>query len=434
MAAHAPAVENTLAGEFLRAYPGEAARVVEAWTPADLVDLFARGPADPLAGLFSHLTDDVAQHVIEIVPPDRAADVIARIDPGRSAVLAARLTPARRDALLSQLPPAAAAEVRELMRYPPDSAGALMDVRVLTAHPETSAASVLERVRGTAGPGTEVLVVEDTGTLAGTLAIEDLALAAPDTPARALLRRTPARVQALAPREDVVDLLSKLKVANLPVVDAHDRVVGMIRHSALVRAAEEEASADIQTMVGVSAEERALSPMSFAVRKRLPWLQINLVTAFLAAAVVGLFEETIARFTALAVLLPVVAGQSGNTGAQALAVTMRGLVLREIRLRHWRHVVVKEAFVGFVNGVGVATTTSAAVYLWSRSWGLAAVIGTSMVISMLCAGMAGAAVPMGLVAARQDPAQSSSIILTTVTDVVGFFSFLGIATLLAASL
>jgi magnesium transporter len=198
--------------------------------------------------------------------------------------------------------------------------------------------------------------------------------------------------------------------------------------------AEEEASADMQTMVGASADERALSPVGFAVRKRLPWLEINLVTAFLAAAVVGLFEETIAGNTFLAVLLPVVAGQSGNTGAQALAVTMRGLALREVRLRHWARVLVKEGGVALLNGIGVAVTTSIAVYVWSDSQGLAAVIGLSMVISMVCAGLAGAAVPMGLVAVRQDPAQSSSIILTTITDVVGFFSFLGIATLLAARL
>jgi len=199
-------------------------------------------------------------------------------------------------------------------------------------------------------------------------------------------------------------------------------------------AAQEEASANAVTMVGAGEDERALSSPLFAIRKRLPWLQINLLTAFLAAAVVGLFEETIAKVTALAVLLPVVAGQSGNTGAQALAVTMRGLALREVRTRHWLRVAAKEAVAGLGNGCAVALTTSAAVYLWSRSAGLALVIGVSMILSMFLAGLAGAAIPMLLAALRQDPAQSSSIILTTVTDVAGFFSFLGIATLLAAML
>jgi magnesium transporter len=187
-------------------------------------------------------------------------------------------------------------------------------------------------------------------------------------------------------------------------------------------------------MVGVSREERALSSVGFAVRKRLPWLQINLATAFLAAAVVGLFEATIAQFTALAVLLPVVAGQSGNTGAQALAVTMRGLTLHEISLREWLRVVVKESSVGMLNGVAVAVVTMAGVYLWSGSSGLSLVIGVAMVLSMTIAGIAGAGVPLVLRALGQDPAQSSSIVLTTVTDVMGFLSFLGLASAFSAVL
>ena len=174
--------------------------------------------------------------------------------------------------------------------------------------------------------------------------------------------------------------------------------------------------------------QRALSKVSFAIRKRLPWLQINLATAFLAASVVGVFEDTISQFTALAVLLPVVAGQSGNTGAQALAVVLRGLALREITLRHWPQVVTKEFVAGLVNGLGVALVTCAGVYVWSGSPGLVFVIGLAMVLSMAIAGVAGAMIPVLLARIGQDPAQSSSIVLTTVTDVFGFFSFLGLAT------
>jgi magnesium transporter len=182
-------------------------------------------------------------------------------------------------------------------------------------------------------------------------------------------------------------------------------------------------------MVVVSRDERALSTPLVAMRKRLPWLNINLLTAFLAAAVVGLFENTIAQFTALAVLLPVVAGQSGNTGAQALAVIMRGLALREIRVRHWQRVLVKEVLAGALNGVAIAIVTALGVLLWSDSAGLALVIGVAMVVSMALAGLAGAAIPLLLTRFGQDPAQSASIILTTVTDIVGFLSFLGLATL-----
>jgi magnesium transporter len=170
------------------------------------------------------------------------------------------------------------------------------------------------------------------------------------------------------------------------------------------------------------------------VKKRLPWLQINLLTAFLAAAVVGMFESTIAQYTALAILLPIAAGQSGNTGAQALAVTMRGLTLREITVRHWWQVMRKEAGAALINGIAIAITCGAGIYLWSRSTGLALIIALAMISSMLIAAVAGALVPIMLKRMGQDPALSSSIILTTVTDIAGFMSFLGIASLLSGML
>ena len=241
-------------------------------------------------------------------------------------------------------------------------------------------------------------------------------------------------VTAIAPREEVVDILERHRLTDLPVVDAEERLIGVVRYRNLVAAAEDEATVAIQTMVGVSKDERALSKVSFAVRKRLPWLHINLATAFLAAAVVGLFENTIAQYTALAILLPVVAGQSGNTGAQALAVTMRGLALREIRARQWPRVVFKEMSAGFWNGIAIAATTSLGVWIWSDSAGLAGIIGVSMILSMVIAGIFGAAIPLVLTAIGQDPAHSSSIVLSTITDVAGFFSFLGIATLFSAFL
>ena len=217
-------------------------------------------------------------------------------------------------------------------------------------------------------------------------------------------------------------------------LDSEGVLLGIIRYGELLSALQETASLDAQTMVGVSKEERATSSSWFAIRKRMPWLQVNLLTAFLAAAVVGVFEETIATVTALAVLLPVVAGQSGNAGSQALAVTMRGLALREIRVGQWMRVLIKEVNTGFWNGVSTAVTCGIAVYFWSGQIALVLVITTSMIIAMVMAGMAGALVPIGLKRLGQDPAVASSIILTTVTDIAGFLSFLGIATLLMGML
>jgi magnesium transporter len=202
----------------------------------------------------------------------------------------------------------------------------------------------------------------------------------------------------------------------------------------VISATKEEITENMQAMFGAGREEQALSKVSLAVRKRLPWLQVNLATAFLASLVVGFFEDTIAKITILAVFLPVVAGQSGNTGSQALAVTMRGLALKEIRISQWFKVARKEIMVGFFNGIAVSLTTGIIVYFWASSLGIAIVIGISMVISMIIAGFAGAVIPMLLKAIGQDPATSSSIILTTVTDICGFLSFLGLATALSSAL
>jgi magnesium transporter len=363
------------------------------------------------------------------------AKVIAHMDPNRVASLIARLNPDRQESILQLSDPALAKELKALAQYTPDSAGGLMDPRVLTFRPDALPRDVIRRLRSLRKKRIQDIYLVDTeGKLVGTVALQDIVLASPEERLEDLSTGLPPYVLATDSRDEVNDRLSRYSVTSLPVVDFDQRILGVLRQDQLVAAAQESATANIQTMVGASREERALSSPFFAVRKRLPWLEINLLTAFLAAAVVGLFEDTIARFTALAVLLPVVAGQSGNTGAQALAVTMRGLALREIRLRHWLRVSSKEVLVGAVNGVAVAVTTSIAVLIWSHSGGLALVIGVSMVLSMTVAGMAGAMIPVLLTAIGQDPAQSSSIFLTTVTDVVGFFSFLGIATMLTPML
>ena len=431
----AASVRTALADDYTRRHPDEVAALLEEWDTADGAGVLERAPMAPATSVLAALTPGAATDLLDHVSGERAVGLLRGLDPAHAAVLAGRLPAEDRNRLLDGLPPVEARELRELMTYPADSAAALMTTRIPTFRPEAAAGEILARLRAGGAAGvTDVALVDGGGRFAGMVPLVALAAADPDAPARPLARADGPVVKAMTPREDVVDLMTRTHTATLPVIDADRRLLGVVGHDAHTVAIEAEATSGAQTMVGASEDEGALSPVGFAVRKRLPWLQVNLLTAFLAAAVVGVFEATIAQVTALAVLLPVVAGQSGNTGSQALAVTIRGLALREVRLRHWRRVTVKEGVVGLINGLGVALTTSAGVYVWSRSPGLTAVIAISMVLSMLVAGLAGALIPMGLTAIRQDPAQSSSILLTTVTDIVGFFSFLGIATLLLASL
>lgn len=430
-----PSAMQALVRRSLQLYPDEAAPLLERHRAADVARMLERQEPLLAADLLRRLRGDMAAEVIECLNPSATPQILAALEPGLAAAIVARLAPKARAARLALLEPAAAREIEELMTYPSDVAGGIMDPRVASFRADTTAREALARIRGLSNKRIyDVFLVDEEGRLSGSVSLQDLALADATAHLDDLALSTPPRVQALAPHDEVVAVVEERRIASLPVVDINDRLLGVIRHADLVTVAQQDATADILTMVGVSKEERALSRIPFAVRKRLPWLQINLATAFLAASVVGLFEGTIAKFTALAVLLPVVAGQSGNTGAQALAVTMRGLALREIQIRHWLRIGGKELAVGAINGVAVALVTSLGVLVWSGSIGLSFVIGSAMVCSMIVAGVAGASVPMALTVFGQDPAAASSIILTTVTDVMGFMTFLGYATLAAGML
>ncbi len=435
MLAETVAPEQVLASVLLAEYPDEAAARLESARDDESAVLLDALPRDAAVAVIRRLTPDRAARVVASLPPAAARDVLSSLNPNAAAALLARLDPEERERCFAAIDPGVAAELRELTTWPAESAGALMDPRVTSFRPDASAEDVVQRLRRFRDRRiNDVFLVDEECHLAGAVSLQDVVLADPEQQLAGLVQGASVFVSALASQDEVVETFESHRVRSLPVVDFEGRLIGVLRQRELIRASRDQATASAVTMVGASEDERALSSPLFAIRKRLPWLQVNLVTAFLAAAVVGIFEETIARVTALAVLLPVVAGQSGNTGAQALAVTMRGLALREVRSRHWLRVAGKEALAGAGNGLAVAATTAAAAFLWSRSTGLALVIGTSMVLSMTLAGLSGAVIPMLLVALRQDPAQSSSIILTTVTDVVGFLSFLGIATLLAALL
>lgn len=435
MSANAAVAIAALNRRFLHDYPRQAAQSLEAMPAPEAAHALVGQPSTVVAAVWAHLVADAAERMYPHLPDYVRRGLLAELEPADAAALLNRLEDTERERDLSLLDAATARELRDMLQYAPDAAGRLMNPHVIPFRADMTARQALQRLR-TRKPRAinELLVIDDDGVLFGRIDIQDLALADPRASLRSIARPVPVTVTDTALRQEVVEKLEQHKLGALPVVDFSGRLVGIIHQSELVTALAEEASLDIQTMVGVSRDERALSPVPFAVAKRLPWLHINLLTAFLAASVVGLFESTIAQFTALAVLMPVVAGQAGNAGQQALAVTMRGLALREIGLRHWPRVVFKEINVAVLNGLAIAVTTGVAVYLWSQSAGLASVIASAMVLSLAAAGLAGALIPITLTRLGQDPAQASSILLTTVTDVVGFLSFLGIATLLAGFL
>ena len=434
MANAATTAVNALNRFFIRQYPGEVAEWLSGLSPREAVAAIVRIPTNMTAAVWDKLPTHVARSLLSNLSLEQGRNILMRVDPAHAALVLRSLEPVLRDHYLERIEPLLTKELLRLMNYPPDSAGALMDPAIITFKTDAVAQQTLRHLRRHRGKvGRHIFVVNEQGSLEGMVHIQDLALANGRTRLGTLVQPAKIWVDIMATREEITNILETHKISELPVIDARGCLAGIIRYDALISAVQNETSADIQTMVGVSKDERALSPIPFAVRKRLPWLQINLATAFLASAVVGLFEGTIAHLTALAVLSPIVAGQAGNTGQQALAVTMRGLALREISAHNWWRMIYKEMSTGFINGVAIALTTAFFVYLWSHSLSMAAVIAAAMVLSMVAAGFAGAIIPLMLTILDQDPAQASSIILTTVTDCTGFGTFLGIATIAATA-
>ena len=420
---------------FLQNFPRDAARKLETMQPEDAADILAEQPIKILHTVWNRLAPGVADSILVRLPEKVAAELLMTLDASPCATLLGRLGSKQQTQFLEQMPPSVAKEIRELLEYPDATVGRLMDTRVIAFNEKITVREALLQLRNQNLEELHHLyLLSDDMRLQSQVFIQRLALANDDQTLASLATPIRAFVSVLEPSEEAIEKLNKFNLDNLPVIDANDMLAGVIHGKDLIAAFKAELASDMGTMVGVSKDERALSSAWFAVKKRLPWLQINLLTAFLAAAVVGIFEDTIARYTALAILLPIAAGQSGNTGAQALAVTMRGLTLREITVRHWLRVTLKEAGAALINGVSIAITCGLGVYLWSQSFGLALIIALAMVSSMTIAAVSGALVPIVLKRMGQDPALSASIILTTVTDIAGFMSFLGIATLLSSML
>jgi magnesium transporter len=272
-------------------------------------------------------------------------------------------------------------------------------------------------------------VVDAKKALKGIVSFRDLVFAAPGSKVSAIMRQQVTCLRLWDDQEEISRQFAHYHYLGLPVLDDQDRVVGVVRSSDVLEIAREEATEDMQLMVGLSGEERVLTSWKKSLPRRLPWLLVNLATAFAAAAVVGMYEGVIAQWTALAVFLPIIAGQGGNAGMQTLTVIIRDMALGEISPGDGRRALVKELILGIANGLAIGLLVGAVSYLWKGSALLGWIVFAAMVLNQLAAGLAGVLIPFTLKRLRVDPALASSIFLTTITDVAGFFFFLSLAAL-----
>ena len=395
-------------------------------TAVDLSDEIKARAAPPAAAKLAHL------------PGADLANELMHLSPGFAQDVLDALPNDARERAISAAPDDVAQQWQRNGLYDQDTVGRMMEPVVAAFDPHHTVGATVDKLRElvTRALITYVYVVDDDGRLLGIVTMRDLLFSDRTRTLEQVMLRGAFALRAAMPVKDAMRLVLGRHYPVYPVIDAEQRLVGLVRGQTMFEAQAIEITLQAGSMVGVEKEERLATPWVHSLKLRHPWLQLNLVTAFLAAAVVGMFQDTLDRLVILALFLPVLAGQSGNTGCQALAVTLRGMTLGELKPGTERPLVMKETWVGCLNGIGVGVAAAVGMYITATGQSqeqpamLAFVVFLAMIASCMASGISGAIIPLTLKRFGLDPATASSIFLTTATDVVSMGMLLGLATIL----
>ena len=366
------------------------------------------------------------------------ANELVHLSPAFAQDVLAALPNDARERTISAAPDDVARQWQRNSLYDPGTVGRMMEPVVADFAPDRKVGETVEKLRElvTRALITYVYVVDAEGHLLGIVTMRDLLFSDRERKLEDVMLRGAFALHASLPLQDAMKLVLDRHYPVYPVVDTDRRLIGLVRGQTMFEAQAIEITLQAGSMVGVEKEERLATPWMHSLKLRHPWLQLNLLTAFLAAAVVGMFQDTLDRLVILALFLPVLAGQSGNTGCQALAVTLRGMTLGELKPGTERPLVMKETWVGCLNGIGVGVAAAVGMYITASGQSqdqpamLAFVVFLAMIASCMASGISGAIIPLTLKRFGLDPATASSIFLTTATDVVSMGMLLGLATIL----
>ena len=394
--------------------------------------------ADQLAAEMARMGPKDAASLIDGLSDVLALDVLQRVNPSIVSDLMPLLADERRERLLKAGPSTITAQWALNSTFPEDTIGRLMEPPTAVFRPEVSVADASAQVKELVKKifVTYCFVCDETRKLVGIVTMRDLLVSAPTNKLSDIMLKDPFALRPATPLMDAMKQVLNRHYPIYPVVDVDNKLIGLVRGQAMFEEQAFEISAQAGSMVGVQKEERLFTPTPVSFKFRHPWLQLNLLTAFIAAAVVGFFQDTVDKIVILALFLPVLAGQSGNTGCQALAVTLRGMTLGELKSGNERALVLKEALLGSMNGFFVGLVAGAGMYFvaWRQgnqsAMALAWIVVAAMVGSCVVSGISGAMIPLTLRRLGFDPATASSIFLTTATDVVSMGMLLGLATIL----
>ena len=414
--------------------------------PADLGQIFGELHDGERAAAFSILVErqpKLAMESVSELGPERGAALLAGRSAEEIAKLVQEIPSDDAAALIDNLPEDLSNEVLELMRkresgqveslldYAEQTAGRIMNPNVFALSEDLTVGEAISALQNAINVEMVfyLYVVDVRRHLVGVTSLRRLLLVAPETPLKRIMTPDVFSVRVDTDQEEAARLVASYNLLAIPVVDEENKLAGVITVDDVIDVLKDEATEDLYRLAGVSGDERIETPAWEALKKRLPWLGVNLVTAFVAASVVAAFEHTISQATALAVFMPIVAGMGGNAGTQTLTVIVRGLALGELSWANARKALFKEAAIGLGNGVVLGVVAALVAWVTKGNPMLGLLLGMAMICNMLVASTAGTLVPLGLKAAKVDPALASSVFITTFTDVVGFASFLGLATI-----
>ena len=406
--------------------------LIAALEPDDRVQLVELTGADFDFSALNEVDDSVREEILEELEPETVAEGVRELESDDAVELLEGLDEADQEEILEKLPPAEREPLERSLLYPENSAGRRMQSEFIAVPPDWTVGQTIDYMRDTPDLPErfyEIYAVDDAQHWQGAVSLDVLLRSRRPVPLSDLIDEDRRRVSVMDDQEEVARLFGKYNLVAAPVVDTANRLVGVITIDDVVDVIEEEAEEDLKALGGVTSREELSDDVWTTARGRFNWLLVNLATAFLASSVLGLFEGQLEKMVALAVLAPIVASQGGNAATQTMTVAVRALATRELGSNNALRVIIREALVGLVNGVAFAIITGVAAVAWFKIPGLGVVIGLAIICNLVAGALGGILIPMVLERVRADPAVASGTFVTTITDVVGFFSFLGIATL-----
>jgi magnesium transporter len=406
--------------------------LIAALSPDDRVRLVELTGTDFDFSALNEVDDTVREEILEELEPETVAEGVRELESDDAVELLETLDEKDQEEILEKLPPQERDALERSLDYPENSAGRRMQTDFITVPPGWTVGQAIDYMRDTPDLPErfyEIYAVDGERRWQGAIPLDVLLRSRRPVTLTDLIDPDRHRVSVTNDLDEVARLFGKYNLVAAPVLDADDRLVGVITVDDVVDVIEEEADEEIKALGGVTSDEELSDNFWTIAKGRFNWLLVNLATAFLASAVLGLFEGQLEKMVALAVLAPIVASQGGNAATQTMTVAVRALATRELGASNALRVVFRESLVGLVNGVAFAVITGVAAVAWFKIPGLGVVIGLAIICNLVAGALGGILIPMVLEKVRADPAVASGTFVTTVTDVVGFFSFLGIATL-----